>query len=234
MNSGTDTSQRKVVIVAGISFLFTLIIPTLSAVFIFFKLQVPENAAATANNIMANEFLFRIGIISDLIMSLNVIILSLAIYLILKTTNRNLALFALCVRLGDAILWGVAAVGSLIALLILNEKVYSTVFGTEQMQTLASLFLGIRDTMSSITFAFLGLGMTIFCYLFYRSKYIPSILAVFGIFSYILLLIYSFESILFPGYATVIQVFFWTPSIIFEPVVGLWLLFKGLKPETKS
>jgi len=231
-----DISQRKATRVAGIAFLLTLIIPILSTIFVYSKLIVSGNAVATANNIMANEVLFRIGIASDLIMSMNVVVLSLALYVILKTVNQELALFALLWRLGEATLVGVAALSSLIALLLLNGGVYSVVFESEQLQALAGLFLDVRYAVFSITFAFLGLGMTVFCYLFFKSRYIPGILAAFGIVSYLLLLIYSFVNILLPNYAAMIQiqVIFYTASCLFEPAIGLWLLFKGVNVQLRN
>ncbi|GAH06899.1 unnamed protein product, partial [marine sediment metagenome] len=59
------------------------------------KLIVPGNDAATFNNIMANEWLFRTIAAYDLLMIVSVVILSLALYVILKTVNKNLALLAL-------------------------------------------------------------------------------------------------------------------------------------------
>jgi hypothetical protein len=227
-NSIDDTSQGKAVKVAGIAFLLSLIIPILSSVFVFSKLIVPGNPAVTVGNIMAHELLFRIGIISDLIISMNVLVLSVALYVILKRVNRNLALLALSWRLVEAVLVGVATLGSLIALLLLNGTAYAEVFGAEHLQALAGIFIDSRDLVFSIIFTFLGLGSVIFCYLFFRSKYIPGILAAFGIFSYLLLLLYSFVTVLFPGYVAVAQIVCFPPSCLFEAVIGPWLLSKGI------
>jgi hypothetical protein len=74
-----DTSQRKAARVAGFMFLFSLIVPLLNWIFVYSKLIIAENVIATANNIMANEFLFRIGIINDLITSAVAVVLSLLV-----------------------------------------------------------------------------------------------------------------------------------------------------------
>jgi hypothetical protein len=81
---------------------------------------------------------------------------------------------------------------------------------------------------------FLGLDMMVFSYLFFQSKYIPRILAGFGILSFALIFIHASMYIIAPEYAMmpINQIIFWAPSGIFEVVIGIWLLFKGARiPE---
>ena len=67
-NNNINTSQHKAAQVAGFMFLFSFIVPTLNWVFVLSPFIVAENAIATANNILSNESLFRIGISIELIM----------------------------------------------------------------------------------------------------------------------------------------------------------------------
>ena len=66
------------------------------------------------------------------------------------------------------------------------------------------------------------------------------ILAGFGILSFALILVQSLLFILAPEYATrpINQILFWAPSGLFEIVIGLWLLIKGIRtqqlPESKT
>ncbi len=64
-----DTSQRKAARIARLLFLFTFIFPTITWVFVSSKFIVAGNVIAAANIIIANELLFRIGIITELIRS---------------------------------------------------------------------------------------------------------------------------------------------------------------------
>jgi hypothetical protein len=231
MNSAkTADTQQKAARVAGFLYLIIIITSILSMILVESKLVVPGDAAATVNNIMANELLFRIGAAYDLIMFASVVILSVALYVILKTVNKNLALLALSWRLAEAILGCVAALSSLIVLLLLNGEIYSAAFATQQLQALVGLFLDVRSAALTLVFVFLSLGTIVFCYLFFKSKYIPRILAAFGIFSFLLMLIGSFVSILLPDYAAILQ-FAFAPAALFEIVIGLWLLIKGVNVE---
>jgi hypothetical protein len=123
-----------------------------------------------------------------------------------------------------------AVLSSLVVLQLLNGENYWAVFEAEQLQALVGLFLDVHSAALSILIVFISLGTIVFCYLFFKSKYIPRILAVFGIFSFLLVLIKAFVVILFPLPA-MIQIVFHLPGILFEVIIGLWLLIKGVNVE---
>jgi hypothetical protein len=227
------TSQRKAAKVAGFMFLFSLIVPSLNWAFVLSQFIVAENVISTAQNIMANELLFRIGITIELMMSAGLIVLALALYIILKPVNRNLALLGLLWKLAEAIIAAAIVLVSFIALQVLNGDAYVTVFLPEQLQVPIGLILNAHVATYSIPMVFLGLDMIVFSYLFFKSKYIPRILAGFGILSFALIFIHALMFILVPKYATmpINQVIFWTPSGLFEIIIGIWLLSKGLKVQ---
>jgi hypothetical protein len=190
---------------------------------------VEGNDAATFSNIMAKELLFRFTTAYELIMYVGVVILSIALYAILKTVNKDLALFALCCRLIEAIMGCIAVLSSLVILQLLNGEKYSAVFEAEQLIALVGLNLDVQTAARSILLVFFSLGTIVFCYLFFKSKYIPRILAVFGIFSFTLVLIKVFVVFLFPNLPA--QLVFHLPGILFEVLIGLWLLIKGVNVE---
>jgi hypothetical protein len=157
-----EASQRKAAKVAGLMFLFIVIGWTLNWTLVDSKLIVAGNATATVNNIIANELLFRIGITNQLIFSISGVVLALALYIILKPVNKNLALLALFLKLTEAILGAVIALCSFIALLILNGQASLTAFEQEYIQALVGLFLNGRISISAIPMVFLGLNLMVF------------------------------------------------------------------------
>jgi len=231
MTNRIADTQQKAARVAGFLYLFIMITGILSLIFIDSKLFVPGDAAATVNNIMANELLFRINTAYNLIMYASVVLLSVALYVILKQVNKNLALLALSWRLAEAILGCLIVLSGLIVLLLLNGEIYSAVFETEQLQALVGLFLDVSSAALSLVFLFLSLGSIVFFYLFFKSKYIPRILSAFGIFSFLLALIGSLVSILLPSNALMV---FGAPAALFEIVIGLWLLIKGVDVQQRD
>jgi hypothetical protein len=230
-----DSSQRKAAKVAGFMFLLIVIGWTLNWIFVDAKLHVAGNAMATVNNIMANELLFRIGIANELVFSIGGIALALALYIILKPVNKNLALLALCWKLMDTVIGTANVLVTFIVLQMLNGKAHLAAFKPEQLQDSAGLFFNIRANGAAIAMLFLGLGFIVFFYLLFRSKYVPGILAAFGILSYVLILANSLANILVPQNAAVltmvnpVSMIFMVPSILFELLIGIWLLLKGIR-----
>ena len=191
-----DSSLRRTARIAGFTFLFIFISYTMSWIFVYSRLIAAGNVSAIASNILANQALFRIGIASDLLIVVSGIVLTVALYIILKPVNRNLALFALWLKMADAVLAAVTVSISFLALQMLTGEAFLTAGKPEQVQDLVGLFLSHHATAATIPMVFTSLGFIVFFYLFFKSRYIPGILAGFGIFSYALLLLYSFVTIL--------------------------------------
>lgn len=212
-------------------FLFILTDIIINWLLVFSKLIDPENVMATAKNIMSNEMLFRMGISNELILAVSAIVLAMALYVTLKPVNKNLALLALLWKSAEGIIIAGIALLNFIALQILNGQAYLTAFAPEQLQALVGLFLNKHDAIYSIPMVFLGLNLTLFSWLFYKSKYIPRIIAGLGIFSYVLIFIFAFVNILFPDLPAMILT---APSIIFELIIGIWLLFKGVNIQQQD
>jgi len=222
-----DASIQKAARVAGFVYMLIIIIGVLNGIFIDSKLLVSGNDAATANNIMANDLLFRTGIVSILILYASVVVLSWSLYIILKTVNKNLALLAMLLRLAEAVLGGAIVLISFIVLQLLNGG-YSTIFETEQLQALAGLFLNVRTAGLDIVLIFVGLGGTVFCYLFFKSKYVPVILATWGIFTYLSMLVLALINILLPNRPEMMEIVLFALGAFFELIFGFWLLLKGV------
>ncbi|MGD9900197.1 MAG: DUF4386 family protein [Calditrichaceae bacterium] len=65
-----------------------------------------------------------------------------------------------------------------------------------------------------------------------RSEYIPRALAVFGIISSLWCMICAFIFIIFPNFGETVNLWFFDmPLVIFELILGFWLLFKGLRSD---
>jgi hypothetical protein len=226
-----DASPRTYARVAGFAYLLVIIIGVLNGAFIDSRLIVPGNDAATANNIMAHDALFRIGTVGILIMYASVVVLSWALYVLLKAVDKNLALLALLIRTGEAILGGATVLLNFVVLQLLSGESYSSVFETEQLQALVGVFLNVRTAGLDIVLLLVGLGGTLFCYLFFTSKYVPRSLAAWGIFTYLSMIVLSVVSILIPNHPVIIEVVLYTLGGLFELIFGFWLMFKGVNVQ---
>jgi hypothetical protein len=214
--------------VAGLAHLVIAIVAVLYGLLVESKLIVSGNDAATANNIMANESLFRVGIVLVLIIYVSVVVASWALYVILRTVHKNLALLALLLRSAEAVLGAATVLISFVVLYVLGGNGRSNAFEPEQLQALAGRFLDVRTAGLDIVLIFIGLGATLFCYLLFRSKYIPRWLAGWGIFTYLSMLSLALASILFPSHPLMLELVFYGVGELFELTLGFWLVFKGI------
>ena len=100
--SAIDKSQRKAARIAGLAYLITFA----TVVYVNFGIHdFGDNAAETARKILANERLFRIGIVGDLIYCTGIVVLLTALYVILKPVNSGMALLAAFLRLVWVLMW---------------------------------------------------------------------------------------------------------------------------------
>ena len=80
-----------------------------------------------------------------------------------------------------------------------------------------------------IVLTFVGIGGTLFCYLFYLSGYVPRILAGWGIITYLSMLFLAVVGLVFPDHPKTLEILFYGSGTLFELVFGAWLLAKGVK-----
>jgi hypothetical protein len=231
----STNALKKVAKITGLLFLLNLLVPLLNWTLVLSKLIVTENAIDTVQNILDNKFLFRINIINELLISVIVTALAVALYILLKSVNRNLALLALFLKLTESMLWAVIALGHAAVLPILTEQNTLKGVAPEQIQALVGHFLNAHMSITAIPGIFLGMNLVLFLYLLFKSNLVPKILAGFGVFSYGLIFMYDLSMVIVPMYSEImiVQIFGWGPSIFFEIMIGLWLLIKGVNAKNE-
>ena len=221
-------SINKIVRAAGLFYILIILIGVLNSVLIDSRLIIYEDIDQTINNITANEFLFRFGLVSELILYASVIILSVLLYIILKGANKHLSLLAMVFRSGEALMGITIVFSSFIVLGLLNNQFNVTSMDNEHLNGLMSALLSARANGLYIVLFLIGIGGTIFLYLFYISHYIPRILSIWGIFTYLSMLFLSPISILFPEHPYIIEILLYGSGALFELTIGFWLLLKGI------
>lgn len=221
-------SRQHYARVAGAAYLLIIVIAVMVVNIADTGLIVQGDDATTARHILANSGLFRIGIVGILIMYATVAVLSAALYVVLESVDRNLALVGMVLRLAEAVLGSVTVLLSFGALAVLRGDA-STGFETAQLQALAGILLDVRTAVLDIVLVFVGLGGTVFCYLFFKSKYVARWLAAWGVFTYLSMLSLRLLSILWPSHPVMIESVLYVIGGVFELVFGGWLLMKGVE-----
>src|SRR5207247_2104833 len=104
----------------GFMYLFTFVVVVFANFAIFARLSVKGDAAATAQNILAHEGLFRVYMALDLVYCIGAVVLLTALYTLLGPVHRSLALAAAISRVIFTLMWMISTAGQLFALRILH------------------------------------------------------------------------------------------------------------------
>jgi hypothetical protein len=227
-----DQSQREAARIAGFALLFAMGIEIFVNYGIDFRIIVSGNAADAARNIRMHETFFRSNIAGNVIYVLTLLVLSSALFEILKPVNRNLALIAAFCRLVLALLVGITVLNTLSALRLMGDARYLQQFKPDELQTLARLQVVSNYDVYYVGLPFWGVASMVCSFLWFKSRYIPRALAAFGVISSAWCVIWAFAFMVFPPFAATVSAYwFGVPNTIFEMVLGFWLLFKGLSPS---
>jgi len=220
--------------VAGFWYLLLVLGGPIRLIYIPNKLFVHGNAAATASNIAAHEWLFRFGIVSDLFCAVILIFLTLAFYRLFKGVDQNLAV--LVVILGGvmpALIDFVSVVSDAAALMLVRGADFLSAFDKPQRDALAMLFLRLRDHQNTAAEILWGLWLFPLAILTYRSRFLPRFLGVWltiNGFAYVLL---SLTGELLPQYQNKLFILS-QPALFGELAIMLWLVIKGAKPPVPA
>jgi hypothetical protein len=230
--SSIDESQRKAANVVGLAYLLALPPAVFAEFYVRGQLIVSNNAAETARNIMAHERLFRLGTASNLIVFAIDVALITALYVVLKPVNRNLALFAAFFRLIETVVLVVVVFSDFQVLRLLSGADTLRAFDAGQLQALARLALSAHNDVYNVGLLFFGFGSPVFCYLWFKSGYIPKALAAWGVLASLWVGVCALAFIVFPEARQVVSIgYFGGPIFLFELTMGFWLLLKGIRPN---
>ncbi|GAH07519.1 unnamed protein product, partial [marine sediment metagenome] len=189
------------------------------------------DAAATANNIVASESLFRLSIVSALILQTVNIFVVLLLYKLLKVVNKNHAVLMVVFFLVSVPITMLNELNQFAALLLSSGADYLTVFTADQLQALVPLFLNLHEYGILIAMIFWGLWLFPMGYLVFKSGFLPRILGVLLMIACFGYLITSFGSLLLPNFGETIIATIIGFTFYGEMFLALWLLIKGVNVE---
>ena len=213
--------------VAGLLYLLLLVAP-LRLIYIPNTLFVRGDATATANNILAHETLFRLGMFSELFSGVVLIFLTLAFYRLFKGVSRYHAV--LVILLGGvmpACINFVNVINDAAALILVRGADFLSVFDKPQRDALAMLFLRLHGQQTVTAEILWGLWLIPLAVLVYKSGFLPRFIGVWLVINGCAYLATSTAGLLLPQWESVVaSVTF--PALFGELALMLWLIIKGV------
>jgi len=217
--------------VAGLWYLLLIVTGPLFLIYIPSKLFVEGNAAATVNNIAAHEWLFRVGIVDELVGGVLLIFLVLALYRLFKGLDQYLAVLVVIFGgLMPAIIYFVDVVNDAGVLIVARSGTgFLAVFDKPQRDALALLFLRLHAFQVTATMLLAGVWLFPLALLVYRSRFLPRFLGIWLAIAGCGYVVLFFTGMLLPEYQD--KVFrICQPAFLGEIAFMLWLVVKGAKP----
>jgi hypothetical protein len=219
-------SIKNITRIAGLLYLILSALSAFGLVYVPSVLIAPRDAATTVSNILANEWLFRLGIVSNLLAFTVNIFVVVFLYKLLKPVNEGVAsLMVILILMGLAI--GMLNELNQVAVLLFSSADYLTAFTADQLQALVLLSLDLYEHGFLISHIFFGLWLFPMGYLIFKSGFLPRFLGVLLIiagFGYLVDFILFF---LFPDVGVTVSEF----TFVGEVLLLLWLLIRGVNVE---
>lgn len=225
MNSINKTARM-----AGFLYLSYIVVEILGDVLARSPLIVMGDAAATASNIVAHEWQFRIGFVGDLLAGVLFFLAAWALYALLKPVNKNLALLFLLLNLGGVAVRFANDINYVAALLLSSGAEPLKVFQADQLQALAMFFLNLHHHGYWIAQIFFGVWLLPLGYLVYKSGFLPRILGIVMMIHFVGWTMTTLQFFLFPGFNAITYVTY-PLGFISEFGLTLWLLIMGVKEQ---
>jgi hypothetical protein len=216
---------------AGFLYLLLALIAPIGLLVVPGQLIVQGNAAATADNIRACEWLLRLGIASELIHQVLGVFLVLALYRLFKAVDENQArqLVILGALVSLPIVF-VNVLNEIAALILVRGAHFLAVFEKSQLDALAYLFLRLHGQGISVASIFWGLWLFPFGRLVMRSGFIPRVLGILLMIAGVAYLASAFATLVLPHYANLVSQVALPLEVAELPII-FWLVIWGAKPR---
>ena len=222
---------KKAARIAGAVYLSMVITAPFTLLYVPSKLIVRGDAAATANNVLAHETMFRLAILGDLFTHVIFISLGIALYRLLSSVGKTWAMMMVVLVSVSAAVGFLDTLNNIAALILFRGGDFLSVFDKTQLSALGYLFIRLHDQGIFMNELFWGLWLFPFGLLVFRSGFLPRFIGVWlmiNCFGYVALCVIA---LLAPDYYN--AAFRWSQPVLFgELAIMLWLLIKGAKVPT--
>jgi hypothetical protein len=225
MTAKTNMSPNRIARIAGVLYL-SMVPLGFFGMYGHSNLVVPGDVAETVNNIMSSGALYRLSILSALLVQLVNILLVLVLYKLLRPVNKTHALLMVIFFLVSVPVTMLNELNQFAALMLLGGADYLRAFETDQLHARVMFALNLHEHGIHISGIFWGLWLYPMGYLVFRSGFLPRVLGILlivGCFGY---LWDSLRFFFFPAIQPIVLYTFWG-----ELLLPLWLLIKGVNIE---
>lgn len=192
------------------------------------QVVVGHDTVATAENLQLRETLYRGALAIELLTVVGVLALVVGLHAILRDVDRNLALLAAFWRVMENAVLALITFAGFFAVTVVDVARTLQPMDAASVQAISYALIRTHIYGFQVGFLFLGLGSTLFAWLWLKSRLIPRWVALSGIFASLLMFSMSVAIIVYPPVLRTVSLAYMAPLGLFEIGFGLWLAIRGL------
>jgi hypothetical protein len=216
-------SMRTASITAGVGLLLMSVLAGFGNFVALDGLVTESDAAQTAQDIIASEGLFRLGIASLVVVVALDVVIAWALYRVFSPVNKSLSMLAAAMRLVYSGVFMVAIAQLLGVIRLLSSDGNRAVFGADQVNAQAMLGITAFNDIWCVGLFLFGLHLLLIGYLAYRSGYVPRLLGALLVIAGLGYAADSLGAVLSQGTWTDISSF----TFLGEFLLALWLVIRS-------
>ena len=221
-------STQKIARIAGLLYLAIIVIGLLGEALVRGNLIVGGDPAATAHNILAAEFTWRLGVAGQYLLLVCALGMTWTWYLLLRPVDRNLTLLAVFFAIVSLAVESVGALHLQAVLAPLTGAAFVQIADPQQAHAMAYLSVVAHANAFGLALVFFGIECLIVGHLIRRSGYLPKTVGMLMQVAGACYLVNSVSMVLFPSLQAMLFPLILLPSLVGESAFCLWLLIKGV------
>jgi hypothetical protein len=224
------TSSKRIARIAGVLYLLIAVFGGFAEGFVYPKMYVAGDAAATAANVIATPGLVRLGVASDLLDQTLFVCLVLTLYLLLQHVNKGVARAMVVLVALAAGIESLTAVFEFAGLRVATGAVNLSALGAAGSNGIVLLLLDTQHYGLLVAQIFFGLWLIPLGYLAFQSRgMFPKWLGVLLFVGSVCYLVDVLAAFLLPDIGGAMHGYITIPSALAETTMVVYLLVIGVR-----
>jgi Domain of unknown function (DUF4386) len=223
--------QRRAALIAGLAYVIITVL-SLFAISVLDGPTEPDNPAATVENIVNSEVLFRSGLAAFIIVLIADVVVAWALYVFFQRTSRELSLFAAWFRLVYVAIAAAALLNLLVVLQLVDGTGYATALEKGQRDAQVMLSLDAYNYGFFVGLVSFGVHLLLLGFVMVRSDYAPSVLGILVAVAGLGYVVINLVRVVLPNYRDYEDLLLLLLAVLAAPgefgLIG-WLLWRGGK-----
>jgi hypothetical protein len=214
--------------IVGLLNLFGILAGAFDIGYVRSMLIVAGDPAATVQNILAHETMFRVGFTAHLLLVLANIPAEIAGFFLVRRVNVLVAAIAMACGLVGTSIEGLDLLNAIVPLKLAAESSALGAFNHEQLTAFSYTAIRLEDAGLLISFVFYGLDEFLSGYLIYRSRFLPRLIGVLLSIAGLCYFTQGITSFVAPALYNRLYPYILFPCLPGEASAALWLAIVGV------